>query len=259
MKKRGTVSVLMLTAILFLAGVRTGEGSKITRGPDPGFVSEVTYSGTPEQGAILEVTCRFSIPTDAIGAVYLDSLKQASLVHPADTYLRRDIGRPDSVHIRTVGGIDIVSAASWGGSIDPGQEYIFTVTIQLNSPLESQVYFVTSSRYGIQVLGTLVFFPGKRSIPLGYITEVTVDSTGNYWHRHKTVMDSTLAGFVPFDSTGTKPLDTLYDRSGKVLSVQQVTVKVIRVGDEEIRKLMKPLKIGPGLRHIQQKPTHKKP
>jgi len=153
--------------------------------------------------------------------VRLDSLRSDLENSPTDRYLKSSLERPDSVYIWPAKGVEIVGPEVWSQQIVPGQEYVFTTTVQLKSQSQSQAYFAVSSRYGRQVLGTVTFFPGKIPHARGYVTNVVVDSLGNYWHYHSAVLDSTVKGFRPFDSTGTPPPDTSFDKNGKVLGVVQ--------------------------------------
>ncbi len=221
MQPRSLTCILLLAVGLVAVSRSQTKATKITRGPDPGFVGEVSYTGVPDSGSVLEVTCRFTIPPDSLGAVRFDSLRSVFENNPTNRYLKSDLERPDSVYIRPAVGVEIVGPEVWSEQIIPGQEYVFTTTVRLKSQYQSQAYFAVASRYGRQVLGTVTFFPGKIPHVIGYVTNIVVDSLGHYWHYHSAVKDSTVKGFRPFDSTGAPPPDTSFDKNGKVLGVVQ--------------------------------------
>ncbi len=180
-------------------------------------------------------------------------------MRPDDKELKSKLERKDGIHMWADTSIEILGPASWTGYIEPGQEYTFTTSIRLHSQYQSGVSFGAMTRCGVQSIRGLAFFAGKFPHPIGYVTRVIVDSLGNYWHKHKVAMDSTLQGFVLFDSSRTVPLDTLYDRSGKVLSVQRVSVQVFDLPNSDIKLPGKPpkVRIRQPIR-IQQKPTRGK-
>jgi hypothetical protein len=253
MKKRTALAVSILAATWVIAGWATTGATSPSWGPEPGFIGQATYTGIPAPGAILEVTWRFSIPADALGAVYLDSLKENLLRSPNDQYLKVALERPDSVHVWADTSIEFLGPISWSGSIEPGREYTFATTIRLKSGKLSQVYLGFSTRYGVQGIRGLAFFTGKSPHPVGYVTRVIVDSLGNYWHKHLAVVDSTLEGFVPFEPNVGLPPDTSFDKTGKVLLILQVMDSI----NSKFRPHGTPPKLQPGINHIQQKPSRK--
>jgi len=220
MKARTTITILTFTVILVILN-SVAKATKITRGPDPGFVAHVTYAGVPAPGATVEVTCRFAMPQDSLGAKYLESRRHEYLAHPSDNSLKWEIERLDSVLVWADTGIEILGPVNWSGQVEPGREYTFTTSVHFKTGYLAQLYFGAKTRYGNQPLGRLVFFRDNLSTTTGFVTKTITDSLGNYWHIHQAVSDTSLEGYAPFDSTGTPPPDTSFDKNGKVLGVVQ--------------------------------------
>ncbi len=251
MKRRTRMATSVVTAVLIPASWSTAGATPPSWGPEPGFVAQATYTGIPAPGAVLEVTCSFMIPTDALGVVYLDSLKKESLKRQEKAGFRPEIEGPDSLLLSASTNIEVIGAAGWGGQIQPGLEYVFTTTIRLKSgKTPSQISFGLLTRYGRQLIRGLAFFTERPPEPIGYVTKVIVDSLGNYWHKHETVADSTLNGFVPFGAKKGVPPDTSFDKTGKVLLILQVL-------DPSNSKFL-PHGIQPGIKHVQRNPYREK-
>lgn len=254
MNWRDRLSWVVIFAVMFiLVSGTTSRATSFSRGPFPGFVSQVTYTGIPAPGAILALTCRFSLPLDSSGAKQHASQMKELLLNPDLNSLKWENEFIDSVFFWADTNIEILGPLSWKGRIEPGQEYVFTTTILLKREYISQGYFGAITRYGNQPLGRLAFFTDKLRIPIGYVTDVIVDSLGNYWHSHRAVVDANLKGFIPFDSSKGLPPDTSFDKTGKILLVLQVTGP--NRGGFNIKPHGPPLKVGPGLKHRQEKPT----
>ena len=259
MKARTAVTISMLAVMLVITGMARTEATPPSWGPGPGFEAELTALGAPESGGQVEMICRFSIDPDAYGTKNYDSmlalLKRQKQTSAVEYYMNKT----DSVIIYGNNNVTVLGPTVWTGKIQPGVQYEFRTVALIKSQYESKVYANGHTRYGNQMFGVQTFALGKQPTAIGYVTDVIVDSLGNYWHKHKAVSDSTQPEFVRFDSSNTVPLDTLYDRSGKVLSVQQVTVRAFDFPNSTIKLPGKPPRIQarPPVM-IQQKPTTRK-